>query len=200
MNRDLKSRSQDELIERTLRGLRGVEIPLGLEDRVLRALRAEDEVAGSTGHGGWSAGWGVWAGVGVACAAVLVFALTSVQGSRVEPQVALQSGTPVTGTSRISTPLSRTAEPVAQARVEDGREMQVRGERPAVRSVGRRVSSRRVRGLPPPEPPLTQEEKLLQRVARSGNQQEMALLNPEERAREEASARAQFRAFTEQQY
>ena len=195
MNRDLKAGSHEEVIERTLSGLRGVEVPAGLENRLLQAVRAADAAAGSTGRRAWFAGWRGWAGLGVACAAVLVVALGPVQGrnasragEKIADRVAVPVCRPVVGNTPAVLNQVRVDGDRAAARV-----------RPA-RVSGRRMSLQRGRSLPVQEPPLTDEEKLLQRVARSGNQQEMALLNPEERAKEEASARAQFRAFTEQQY
>ena len=46
--------------------------------------------------------------------------------------------------------------------------------------------------------PLTQEEKLLLRVAHTGDPREMAMLNPEIRSRQAAEAEAQFKRFVEQ--
>jgi hypothetical protein len=51
---------------------------------------------------------------------------------------------------------------------------------------------------PAPEVPLTQEEKLLLRAVRTGDPQVIAMLNPEERARQEAASEAEFQEFVEQ--
>jgi hypothetical protein len=51
---------------------------------------------------------------------------------------------------------------------------------------------------PAPEEPLTQEEKLLLRVVHRGDSREMAILNPEVRAKNEAEDEAEFRQFVEQ--
>lgn len=215
MNRDFEASNHDEAIERTLAGLREVEVPAALEDRVLRVLRGVEEEAVSDGRLGWFAGWIVWAGVGAACAAMVLFAFTSQQGrwvSRAGQDGAIRAGRTAVRSAAATLPVaSSAAEPSGvgsemavtpvegtRVRVESGRAGErVRGH--SAKGSVRRVSMPLGRSLPLPEPPLTEEEKLLQRVVRSGNQQEMALLNPQERAKEEASARADFRAFAEQQ-
>jgi len=51
---------------------------------------------------------------------------------------------------------------------------------------------------PAPEAPLTSEEKLLLRVVHTGDPQLMAMLDPEERAKQEAASEAEFQKFVEQ--
>jgi hypothetical protein len=51
---------------------------------------------------------------------------------------------------------------------------------------------------PAPQAPLTQEEKLLLRIVHAGDPQQMAMLNPEIRARQEAENEAEFQEFVEQ--
>lgn len=48
---------------------------------------------------------------------------------------------------------------------------------------------------PAPPMPLTEQEKLLLRIAHSGDPVELAMLNPEVRARREAQGEAEFQAF-----
>lgn len=50
---------------------------------------------------------------------------------------------------------------------------------------------------PAPEAPLTKQEKLLQGIARTGGEQEFAMLNPEMRASKADKDRADFRRFLE---
>ena len=45
---------------------------------------------------------------------------------------------------------------------------------------------------------MTQEEKLLLRVVHKGDPQVIAMLDPEERARQEAKSEAEFQKFVEQ--
>jgi hypothetical protein len=80
-------------------------------------------------------------------------------------------------------------------------------DRPAVRSHAqaamRRVAAVRVRqaiqraSRPAPPMPLTPQEKLLLQVARAGDPQEIAMLNPELRAKQEHEAKAEFNRFFE---
>jgi hypothetical protein len=51
---------------------------------------------------------------------------------------------------------------------------------------------------PAPEAPLTNEEKLLLRAVHTGDPQVIAMLNPEERARQEAASEAEFQRFVKQ--
>ncbi|HEY1808829.1 MAG TPA: hypothetical protein VGG42_09720, partial [Acidobacteriaceae bacterium] len=50
---------------------------------------------------------------------------------------------------------------------------------------------------PAPPQPLTEQEKMLLRVAQVGNPQEMAMLNPEIRAKKEAQSDQEFQRFFE---
>ena len=51
---------------------------------------------------------------------------------------------------------------------------------------------------PAPEEPLTREEKLLLRVVQKGDSQQMAMLNPQVREKQEAESEAEFKKFVEQ--
>jgi hypothetical protein len=51
---------------------------------------------------------------------------------------------------------------------------------------------------PAPEEPLTEEEKLLLQVVHKGDAQEMAMLNPAVREKQEAEEEAEFHKFVEQ--
>jgi len=51
---------------------------------------------------------------------------------------------------------------------------------------------------PAPPLPLTKEEKLLLRVVHAGGPEELAMLNPDERARREAESEAEFQQFFRQ--
>ena len=53
----------------------------------------------------------------------------------------------------------------------------------------------RAASRPAPPLPLTKEEKLLLRVARTAGPEELAMLNPDERARREAESEAEFQQF-----
>ena len=51
---------------------------------------------------------------------------------------------------------------------------------------------------PAPEEPLTGEEKLLLRIVQKGDSQQMAMLNPQVREKQEAESEAEFKKFVEQ--
>lgn len=53
----------------------------------------------------------------------------------------------------------------------------------------------RAASRPAPPLPLTKQEKLLLRVARTAGPEELAMLNPDERARRRAESDAEFQQF-----
>jgi hypothetical protein len=57
------------------------------------------------------------------------------------------------------------------------------------------VREMRAASRPAPPLPLTKEEKLLLRIARTAGPEELAMLNPDERARREAESEAEFQQF-----
>lgn len=178
-------RNDEELVERVLAGLGKVEAPAGLEVRVLRGVRGH--AAEVRGFGGW-----VW-GLGLAG----VVAMVMVVGAR-------WSG-------------ERTAAPVEQARVWRGPRVEVKAAAPMVaaevpvrraRAVHRgaervvrtseavlAVSEMRARSEPAPVAPLTEEERLLRRVARKGDVEQVAMLDPMVREAREAKDMAEGERF-----
>ena len=99
--------------------------------------------------------------------------------------------------------------PVDPARFYAGIKPQTQAPRPAVRakepvrpamSAIDAVSYQEMRAAshPPPEEPLTQEEKLLLRIVHKGDPQEMAMLNPEIREKQDAQSEAEFNQFVMQ--
>jgi hypothetical protein len=52
-----------------------------------------------------------------------------------------------------------------------------------------------VASFPAPEPPLTEEEKLLRRIVSKGNQQDIAMLNPQIRAEDQDRNEAEFERY-----
>jgi hypothetical protein len=179
---------EDDAIERTLAGLRQVDPPAGLEDRVLQTMRDKMETAKEPVDSNRWPGWASWAGFGLAVATALLMiavALHGHSGSKNERQAA-------------SAPATRLPETTATAnasRNEFDEAASVRPARRQVHQVVRETHPKHLASFPAPEPPLTEEEKILQRIARSGDQQQLAVLNPELRAKDEAASEAEFKQF-----
>jgi hypothetical protein len=171
----------DEAIERVLAGLREVETPMGLEGRVLVAM---DERAAARSAWRPKMGWVVACGV----AGVLVVGVLMVRPSRVAgDKFAGVHAVPV----KVEHERKRNTEILRVAQ----NDLRFRGVRKISRDVAVRAERTDVGGFPAPPMPLTQEEKLLVRVAHRGDATELTPLNAEARARQEAEFDAEFQEF-----
>jgi hypothetical protein len=213
-------KNSEEAIEKVLMGLREADAPAGMERRVLEAV--EGRAAEGTCVGWWrlTPGW-LFApaqrvrGVSVAGAVltgVVAVALLLVANRRFEPAAArsaLDRARVEVTTPAASEVMAKDAwlpSPKLKARM--GRRTglgRVRVGRVRVGSVrvaggGDSVALREMRAASHPAPPLplTEQERLLVRIAETGSPQEIALLNPEMRAKEEAKREAEFQRAFEQ--
>lgn len=199
----------EETIQRVLAGLRDAEAPPGMERRIVDAL--ENRASGLTASSwrdwrpSWPAIWArfvvtqSWAGR-IAVTAVLVIcvevAVKNFGHITKEPKLhsnvagllpqAVRAGdrqtvqppsTDSSGRVRNATPVRR----VRQSSVHDS----------AALTEMRAVSH------PAPEAPLTEEEMLLVRIAHRADPQELAMLNPQVRARRDAESEAEFLKFVD---
>ena len=183
-------KNPDEAIERVLAGLRDVEAPAGLERRVLAAMEERAAVRGSRRPGlGWVVGLGVAA---VVVAGVLIVRAPKVQVEKVAGVHALAVKPVVENEPKRNTGVS-------PLRVRSGRddvnfrEVQ-RGEQVRRMEVAV-VEKVEERGFPAPPMPLTEEEKLLLRVAHRVDPQELTPLNAEARQREQSEFDREFVEF-----
>jgi hypothetical protein len=190
-------RDAEKTVDRLLAGLRSAQPSARLEERVLARM----ENAMEAGHAAASdSAWRrlllLWrlhpatAPVCIALAAILVaclFVATSMQRHR-RPPAELRSHS-------IDVPTQRATIPTETAQ-----------EAPiAPRHTASRVALRRLRGsdrdeteaesLPAPPVPLTEQEKLLLRLAHRRDPQNMAILNRDEQATQSAKDTEQFQQF-----
>jgi hypothetical protein len=188
----------DEAIDRVLAGLRNAEVPTGMEHRIVAAAQS---LASAKSASKWLPTKPLW-----------LLALTNRQWAwRAASAVA------VTG---IFAAISVTAihrHPATQSKIPSNPAVlpapaDLRAEEPAARLTPRIRQSahliavapvayphkRRSLSQPAPEAPLTQQEKLLLRIAESGNPHELAMLNSDIRTRREAQEDAEFQEFVEQ--
>ncbi len=195
-------KSSDEAIQQVLAGLRDCEAAAGMERRILEAVRDRPSARPAANWGGlrpvahWAAMWPLAGGLVLVVISVsLSFFLIHRTGH---------------SPTRLSVQAAR-AESVSPAA--SGKIAEENGSKTIARTRGNAAAQKRVRANagdlvilrdmrtpshPAPEAPLTEEEKLLLRIAHRGNAEEFALLNPEMQARQDAQIEADFQRFVAQ--
>jgi hypothetical protein len=204
--------SSEEAIRKVLAGLRGCDVPLEMEQGILKAIQDQ---ASAESRSGWHWSRPLWLlnlgaptvcgrlFVGVVVTGMLAVALTipllhqahrvgdtASQFKKVAPrQVGPQ---PLATPSLVAS--SATVSPTAS----DFRSPGKKWERAV--GVARQSDSLALRelhaaSLPAPPLPVTQEEKMLLRLIHTVGPQELAMLNSEVRAKHEAEADREFQQF-----
>ncbi len=172
----------DGTIERLLNGLRDAEPPGGMERRILEALDGMEtrEMAAST----WP--WRPAIAFLVACAVILIAAISVHQHRHAPADLSHSTSAEARHTTRpeLVTQKAPTAPRRTTARVEAKRPRDV----PAAIEAA---------SFPAPPLPLTEQERLLLRLAHRGDADNMAILNPDVRASQTAKATEQFQQFFE---
>jgi hypothetical protein len=206
-------KNSEEAIDRVLAGLRDADPPAGMERRILDRLK-ERETERSRSEWrpiwlvtpvSWAVGRPVACGVALAGVLAVVWTITVV---RRPGHVPVQSRVSVAPVESVHANNSEAIEKSAQ----------VSRREPRVRSVGkmnvRKVSSGAGAGVnedsdslalqefraasqPAPPLPLTEQEKLLLRIAHRGAPEELAALNPSLRAERDAEEKAEVQRFFE---
>jgi hypothetical protein len=174
----------DGTIERLLAGLRDVEPPGGIERRILEALdgvEAREAVASASL-------WRPAMALLLACSAILIVTITVHQhrhapadSGRLTSADVRRAARPEFVTQRAPTGPRRTNSRVSVRRPHD------------VHASGETQAS----SFPAPPLPLTEQERLLLRLAHGGDQENLAILNPDVRAAQTAKATEQFQQFFE---
>jgi hypothetical protein len=178
----------DQLVDRVLAGLKQTAPPAGLEQRVLTAMREAQSRQVAARPRPWLWTWGLaLAGTAVGlCLAVSV-------AHRRQPTTAPN---PYTGSAIASAPagIEAPVPPIERAG---------QSPRPHLRPTHLRtfeaesVRERLALSYPAPPLPLTEQERLLLRLAHKGDPVELAMLDPAQRAARNQRERAEFLAFFE---
>lgn len=174
----------DEAVEKMLAGLREAEAPMGMERRILEAVRDRAEVGAGIGRG-----W-VWAGgMAVMVVGCLMVGMLHRSGSGVVP-VGVRTAevgwtAPAVATEVAARPAGKATRSRGRSRL---RRVAVDADLVAEREM--RASSK----VAPPMP-LTEEEQLLVRVAQKGDPEEVAMLRSELRAKQDADGKTEFERF-----
>jgi len=205
-------KSSEEAIEKVMAGLREARASPGMERRILEAI--EDRALVQSVRT-WRRGWPIWSSVlqrplaarflvyGVALAGVMavVLLLPSVIRTGHAPGHAQGS----VARARRLPPLSLglvAKSPPLQAPAAGPRSMRKSGTQtrvPRVKDVSdpETVAEREMPAVNQPAPPmpLTEQERLLLRLVHAGDPVELAMLNPEMRAKQDAQSATEFREF-----
>jgi hypothetical protein len=199
-------RDAERTIERLLAGLRDAEPPGGMEHRILEALdgMGAREVAASASL--WRRPLRPALAMLLACAVILMVAFTVQQRKHVPGQsfVPLKPhGTPgqakngLNGAPNIVSSLQVSQKPqhaAADQRVRSPRRSTSRipVKRPQDAPA---LGETQTASFPAPPLPLTEQERLLLRLAHRGDSDTTAILNPDARAAQTAKATEQFQQF-----
>jgi hypothetical protein len=196
----------DEPIDRVLAGLRNVEVPTGMEDRIVAAAQSLASTKSAStrlpGKPLWllaltdrQRAWRAASAVAVA-AIVAAVAVTAIH-RHPATQSELHSNPAVLQARDL-----RTEEPDARLTprtpvIPTRSRLHTQSAHLVAADSMAYPHRRRSLSQPAPEAPLTQQEKLLRRIAQSGNPHELAMLNSEVRTRREAQEDAEFQEFVE---
>ena len=201
----------DDAVERVLRGLREVEPPPGMEGRMLRAMRDRATEAEARPWYRQRRRALSRAALALACMGAVAIAgsgLVTLLHHREAGKLAEHAGVGVGTTLVTSRPRQEASlHPAPAARSNAGQVVRSSparvtlrrgpadpGLRPA-RAAGAMHAGERDQSFPAPPMPLTEQERLLLRIAHSGDPVELAMLNPEKRAAREAGTDADFQRF-----
>jgi hypothetical protein len=173
-------------IGRLLAGLRDAEPPAGIERRILEALDGVDARGASTAASFWGRPLRPAIALLLACTVVLVVAITVHRPRRAPADLSHskiadvgQATRPELVAQKAATVPRRLVSRVAAKRTHDGSAV---GETQAA-------------SFPAPPLPLTEQERLLLRLAHRWDAENFALLNPDVQAAQIAKATEQFQHF-----
>jgi hypothetical protein len=176
----------EETIERLLAGLRDAEPAAGIERRILEALDGMDAREASASASLWGRPLRPAMAMLLACTVMLMVAITVHRAphapanlSHAKSSDMPQAIAPEVVAQKAPTVPRRLVSRVAARRAYDG---------PT-------VGENQTASFPAPPSPLTEQERLLLRLAHRGDAENMALLNPAVQAAQIAKATVQFQQF-----
>jgi hypothetical protein len=179
-------RDADGTIERLLAGLRDAEPPAGIERRILEALDGMEGHEASAFAAFWRRAFRPAMAMLLACTVILIAGIAAHQQRHAPATLSRSTGTdvrpaarPELVTQKVSTAPRRTTLRVSVKHPHDA---------PA-------VAETQAASFPAPPLPLTEQERLLLRLAHRGDADNMAILNPDARAAQTAKATEEFQQF-----
>ncbi len=208
-------KNPEEAIERVLAALRDADAPVGIECRILNALDALEDHSSPQRRSGWRrfrpiwlvtparpvASWFLASGVALAGLFVVAITIPAIRrlghsSTQAPTQIRTNSvsaapqplGTPETAANNAPLPLPG----VRPTRKENAR--RPKGARESDSAV---LSEMRSDSFPAPPMPLTEQERLLLRIAHRAGPVELAMLDPMQRAARDAEENADVKKFFE---
>jgi hypothetical protein len=181
--------NDDPLIERSLNRLRDAEPAPGFEQRLLVSLRNAAENSPRTKRLPLLVSWRSklsFALVVLVAAGASIGALFLVRQQRLENQTALRPEKPMASLWQPASP-AIAAQPLQRSKARASGKHSAKESSTATRVPARNT--------PAPPMPLTEQEKLLQRVARQRDAGNLTLLNPVAQHTQSAQATQQFQRF-----
>ncbi len=206
-------KNSEEPIDKVLAGLRDADAPVGMERRILEALEDQASVGSRSSWRWLRPMWlvtathrvairslvcgvalaGLFAAVSLEIPAILRLGHAPAQSKMNQvPAGAVPSATPEAVAKRVELPLSgSSARSVRKMNLRSAREI------PDSDRDGDSValSEMRAPSHPAPPLPLTEQERLLLRIAHRGDRVELAMLDPMRRAERDAEEGAEFQRF-----
>ena len=202
-------KNSDEAIDTVLAGLRDAEAPEGMERRILDAL---ENGAAVRAESVWHRLLPLWlltptgattrvlvCGAALAGVVVVVFATSAIRHAG---DVAVRSKKEVAPAKVLPAVVDAPLVAVSSSPHEKRAGLRVRtsvGETRSVRTVDSEdsvaLSEMRAASFPAPPMPLTEQEKLLLRIAHRGDPVEMAMLDPNQRSVQEMKEKAEYQSF-----
>jgi hypothetical protein len=188
----------DTTIEKVLAGLKNTQPSVGMESRILRAV--QDHAATR------STSWPLWSlrsiatrtlgyGIAATCAVAMILVPLTLRRGHSAKRPATNS---TSANSLYAPAISPPPSSVNLSRVRSSERPLKIAKASTVRDEDAvALSDTQAASFPAPPMPLTDQEKLLLRIAHKGDPVQLAMLDPALRARENAEDKAQFQQFFE---
>jgi hypothetical protein len=201
-------KNSEEAIEKVMAGLRDSEASPGLDLRILAAAKHSASAQSATSRLPEKALWllthssqqKAWRAAVATAAVGLIAAVLAITAIHQHRKPSTQSKFHPDATAVPSPAHAREEAELLQPRPITPASARPSGRATRLVSPIFPIRPHETRNLnhPAPEAPLSQQEKLLQRIAQSGDPHALTMLNPEIRARQDAEDEAEFRKFVEQ--
>ncbi len=200
-------KSADDAMQTILRGLRDVQVPEGMEQRIVKGLD-ERVVPGAASGLDWlrsPAAWGLSA-AGVCALLLVVFGmyrmnLNSIHADKIAVRTTRSQGSqPSVVHEKVEAP-QEVLLPVAATKPRTRQTVQqaeMRQATTARKSETASLDDATARSFPAPPMPLTEQERLLLKMAHRSDPELIAMLNPAARAGREAEEQAEVAKFFEE--
>jgi hypothetical protein len=190
-------READKTIERLMTGLRDIEPPAEMQRRILEAMRAHEAAASDPLRHGRITPWLLRPSVAMSLACAAALAAWLIVAVKVHQPWHAPAETTSYSTHAAARRDTRPVTVAQKAHIEPRRTAaRVPARRPRVGDVSA-ADETQAASYPAPPLPLTEQEKLLLRLAHRDDAENTAMLSPDLQATQSAKATQQFQQFFE---